>query len=60
MIKAIKSYFTFRYHYSAFRDVVSGKMVNVYIDCYGDLWMKDSRWALFRVKMDGRIKLRPC
>jgi len=50
MIKTIKSYFSLRFHHFAFRDAVSGKNVNVYIDCYGDLWMKDGRWSLFRVK----------
>lgn len=49
MWKAIKSYFTLRYQYNDFRDVVSGKMVAVYSDCYGDLWMKDGRWSFFRV-----------
>jgi len=55
MIKAVKSYFTLQFHYSAFTDVVSGKMVNVYVDCYGDLWLKDSRWSLFKVKSCGRL-----
>ncbi len=50
MIKSIKSYFSLEYHYDSFRDVVSGKMVSVYCDCYGDLWLKDSRWALFKVR----------
>ena len=49
MIKILKSYFTLKFRYFAFRDVVSGKNVNVYIDCFGELWMKDGRWSLFRV-----------
>ena len=53
MIRSIKSYFTLAFHHRAFRDVVSGKMVNVYIDCFGDYWMKSSRWALFRVAKHG-------
>ena len=55
MIRKIKSYFTLKFRYSAFIDVVSGKMVNVYADCFGDLWLKDSRWSLFRVKKSGSI-----
>lgn len=55
MIKAIKSYFTLKYHYYAFTDVVSGKPVSVYYDCYGDLWLKDGRWSLFRVKKVGSL-----
>lgn len=55
MIRAIKSYFSLQHEYCAFRDNVSGKMVSVYRDCYGDLWMKDSRWSLFRVRKCGSI-----
>jgi hypothetical protein len=49
MIKKIKSYFTLEFHYRCFIDTVSGKYVNVYMDCYGDLYMKDGRWAFFAV-----------
>ena len=55
IIKKIKSYLTLEFQYHDFMDAVSGKMVNVYIDCYGDLYMKDSRWALFSVKKDGSV-----
>lgn len=49
MIKNIKSYFSLEFQYHAFVDVVSGNDVCVYVDCYGDLYMKDSRWAFFSV-----------
>jgi spore germination protein YaaH len=49
-MKAIKSYFTLKYASTLFTDVVSGKKVCLYIDCYGEQWMKDGRWAFFRVK----------
>ena len=55
MIKKLRSYFTLKFHYFAFSDVVSGKSVNVYVDCFGDLWMKDGRWSLFRVSKCGEI-----
>ena len=48
-IKSIKSYFSLKFHYRSFRDTVSGKYVNMYIDCYGDLYLKDGRWSFFRV-----------
>ena len=49
LYRYFKSYFTLQYQYDAFTDVVSGKRVAIYSDCYGDLWMKDGRWSLFRV-----------
>lgn len=49
MLHKIKSYFTLQFHYRCFRDSVSGKYVNMYIDCFGDLYMKDGRWSLFSV-----------
>lgn len=55
MIKLIKSYFTLKHHYVAFIDNVSCKPVSVYVDCYGDLWLKDSRWSLFKVKKCGSL-----
>jgi len=50
MIKKIKSYLTLKWQCSAFTDVVSGEMVSVYKDCYGELWLKDGRWSTFAVK----------
>lgn len=49
MIKNIKSYFSLKFQYNSFTDIVSGKRVNVYIDCFGELWLKDGRWSFFRV-----------
>ena len=54
MIKIIRSYFTLKFHRYCFRDVVSGKDVNIYIDCYGYLYMKDNRWSFFSV-FKGRV-----
>jgi hypothetical protein len=48
-MKKIKSYFTLKFHYSSFQDCVSGKQVNMYVDCFGDLYLKDSRWSFFSV-----------
>jgi len=50
MYKAIRSYFSLIYVEDVFIDVVSGKQVKVYRDCYGEYWLKDSRWSLFQVK----------
>ncbi len=53
MFKRIKSYFTLKEtELAGFTDMVSGKQVRKYRDCYGDLWMKESRWALFAVKCE--------
>lgn len=49
MIKTIKSYLSLEKIGYAFSDSVSGKAVNYYRDCYGKVWLKDSRWGLFRV-----------
>lgn len=51
MFKAIKSYFTLEQREFMFTDVVSGKSVYKFVDCYGDAWMKDSRWSLFKVRL---------
>ena len=55
MIKTLKSYFSLEFRYFAFTDIVSGKSVNAYVDCFGDVWMKDGRWSLFRVRKCGAI-----
>lgn len=55
MIRAIKSYLSLTKQYDSFVDVVSGKTVSVYCDCFGDLYLKDSRWALFKVKKCGSV-----
>lgn len=33
-----------------FRDQVTGKMVNLYVDVYGRTWMATSRWGWDREK----------
>ena len=50
MREMLKSYFTLKYQYEAFTDAISGKRVCVYVDCFGELWMKESRGSFFRVK----------
>ena len=35
-----------------FTDVVSGKDVNEYIDCFGQYWMANNSYNLFRVKKE--------
>jgi len=50
VINSIVSYFTLRYVATHFTDVVSGKTVCLYVDRYGDRWLKDSRWSFFRLK----------
>ena len=49
MIKYIKSYFSLKVVGIGFTDAVSGKTVCYYEDCYGAVYMKDSRWSIFRV-----------
>lgn len=49
MINSIKSYWTLKYVSFAFSDCVSGEAVNVYIDCFGVEFLKNSRWGLFKV-----------
>ena len=50
MITFLKHYFTLEYRGFAFTDIVTGEGVFFYEDCFGDVWMKNSRWGLFRVK----------
>ena len=49
MIKYLKSYFSLKYMEYAFKDVVVGRNVNKYKDCFGHVYLKHSRWGLFRV-----------
>ena len=49
-MKWIKSYCSLVFIEDYFRDSVSGKMVSIYLDCFGEYWIKNNRWALFRVK----------
>lgn len=55
LFKAIRSYFTLRKIADGWTDAVSGKAVSYYEDCFGDVYMKDSRWSLFKVKVDGGV-----
>lgn len=42
-LKRINSKYTMTYSRSLFIDTVNGRMVNEYIDCYGVLFMAQSR-----------------
>ena len=48
--KYIKSYLSLENKGYAFQDAVSGKSVFYYKDCYGDWYMKESRWSLFSAR----------
>ena len=51
MIKWIKSWLTMKRRQKLFTDIVDGRAVFLYEDCYGTQWMANySRWG-FRVKM---------
>lgn len=50
MFRSIRSYLTLKYVRHAFNDAVSGGSVDVYVDCYGDHWMKSGRWSFFKVR----------
>jgi hypothetical protein len=48
--KKIKSYLSLENKGYAFQDAVTGKGVFYYKDCYGDWYMKKSRWSLFSAR----------
>jgi len=48
----VNSYLSLKYKASLFTDKVSGKGVKLYEDMYGDMWMKDNKWAFFKVPYD--------
>ena len=50
IFKAVRSYFSLTKKEFMFTDTVSGLAVYSFTDCYGDKWMKDSRWGFFSVK----------
>ena len=52
MFKKIRSYFSLTYVMFLFTDIVDGHSVNEYIDCYGDKYMKNSKWGSFSVKIN--------
>ena len=58
MIKRLKSYLSLERIGYAFTDIVEGKGVYYYRDCYGRVYMKNSKWALFSVAVEngGRIR----
>ena len=48
MFKWIKSRATMKRTGFAFTDIVSGKPVYYYKDCYKQEWMANSKWSIFR------------
>ena len=50
MFKIIKSYLSLEFVETRFTDAVSGKDVNLYVDCFGEKWLKNSKRSLFRVR----------
>lgn len=50
ILQEIKSYLTLEFVSSRFRDIVSGKMVCEYKDCYGNRFLKDSRYSFFKIE----------
>lgn len=55
LINWFKSYFSLEFVQSEFMDVVSGKQVCRYRDCFGDEYLKDSRWSTFRCKSGYKV-----
>ena len=49
MLNKLKSYFTLKFHYKSFYDHIGGNDVNMYVDCFGDMYLKDGRWSTFSV-----------
>jgi hypothetical protein len=41
-----------------FTDVVSGRGVHSFIDCYGRRWMAEGPWSWFRVRHYPKVHLR--
>ena len=50
-MKVLRSYLTLKRIGEGFYDPIEGLPVYYYKDCYGDVYMKHSRWALFSVKV---------
>ena len=48
--REIKSYFSLKFERYYFTDKVTGRPVNIYIDCYEVEYMKNSRWSFFKVR----------
>jgi hypothetical protein len=51
MIRLIKSLLTMKRKGCLFVDVVDGKEVFLYVDCYGDKWMSNYNYFFVRVKI---------
>jgi hypothetical protein len=56
MVRAIKSYLSLKRIGYAFTDKVDGAGVYYYKDCYGVVYLKNSRWGLFKVKTRAPIE----
>ena len=56
LIKPLVSYLTLKFVRVDFVDTVTGKAVCVYVDYYADSYLKDSRWSLFKVRINPDIK----
>ena len=52
-MEKILSYLTLNFIKQQFRDNVSGKMVSLYRDCYGNEFLKDGRWSFFAIRKGG-------
>jgi len=50
-MRGLISYLTLNFIETRFVDIVSGKSVNLYEDCYGNKYLKDGRWSLFKVEL---------
>ena len=50
MFRTIKSRLSMKKVEYAFTDIVSGKAVYYYKDCFGDLWLADAGIFGFRIK----------
>jgi len=49
-MRLIKSYFSLKFVETRFTDTVSGKDVNLYIDCFNEKYLKNSKYSFFRVR----------
>ena len=50
MFKSVVSYFTLKYDSDYALHMGCGKMIKLYTDCYGETWMKSSRWGFVRLR----------
>lgn len=47
---SLKRYFSLKLVDFACPDRITSRNVYIYEDCYGDRWLKNSRWSLFAVQ----------